>query len=177
MDRIRLGKYHATGPAGEDSNPLWWRLLAPLARRSRRLRALGYGLPRSRLRTALVWRYYRDIADDINAGDVDRHLPAVDPNAEIRIVMETFRGREAKEALLDFRESFPNFGVEMREVVNPDGPHVLLFGRVMGDGSVSGVSLQENHWGLRVKIHAGMAIEIQAHQDRAEALEAVGLSE
>jgi hypothetical protein len=137
VERIRIGKYHAVVPPGHADNPIWWRLAGPVTRRSRRVRAFFFDLPRSRVRTAFPVRYYRDIVRDMDAGNIKRHLRATDPEARVDLFgMETFRGREgAEEALGQWRQSFPDLQIQMFEFINPEGPSVLCIGPAVGEGA------------------------------------------
>jgi hypothetical protein len=174
---IRIAKNHAVLPPGHRDNPLWWRLLAPITLRSQRLRAFIYDLPRSRVRTAAVVRYFRLIVDDIGGGNFDRHLPNIADDASITLFdMEDFRGPSgASEAVRHWQQSFPGLKSEMLEFINSDGPDVLCLGRLTGDGAASGVHVGQDLV-LRIKVVDGMAVEASLSNSRAEALEAVRLS-
>ena len=184
MAGMHVSKYHAVlrqdrgnAPAGRAVD-LGWRLVAPIFRRSRPLRAFFYELPRSRLRTALVVRYYRDIVRDMATGDIARHLRAIDAEAEVSLFrMETFSGRSGAEAALrQWRESFPDLDLEMAEFINPDGPNVVCVGRLVGGGATSGatVALQLV---FTITVVGGMAVGLRLSDSKREALEAVGLRE
>jgi len=180
MSRVRVSKFHAVLPPGHRDPPwaLWSPIVAAFALRSQRARTFFYGLPRSRVRTALVFRYYRDIIRDITNGDIRRHRRVIDPNASVTLFdMETFRGPAgAEEAVKQWHQSFPDLRYEMSEFINPDGPHVLCVGRLTGGGAISGANVMQELM-FSIKIVDGYAVELSLSNDRADALEAVGLSE
>ena len=181
---MRISANHAVMAPGHKGSIWWrlldaaWRLVSPLFRRSRRLRAFFYGLPRSRLRTALVVRYYRDIMADLDAGNITRQLPAIATDAEVRLFeMEDFRRPEgAEQALRQWREIFPGLKLEMSEFINPDGTDVLCIGRAAGGGASSGAAVNLEI-ALAIKVIDGMAVELSMTRSKPEALKAVGLRE
>jgi hypothetical protein len=175
---IGIGKCHAVLPPGHRDNPLWWRLVAPMILRSQRMRAFVYELPRSRVRTAMVVRYFRDTLDAIGAGNIDSYLPTIADDASVTLFdMEDFRGPSgAREAVRQWQQSFPGLTIEMSELINPDGPDVLCVGRATGDGVVSGAHVDLDLM-FRLKVIDGTAVELSLSNNRAEALEAVGLRE
>ena len=123
-------------------------------------------------------RYYRDIVEDMANGDIARHLPAIDPDAEVSLFdMENFRGPQgAQEALRQWREMFPDLDVEMAEFINPDGADVVCAGRIAGGGATSGAAVALELF-FSLKVVGGMAVKLRFSNSRAEALEAVGLRE
>jgi ketosteroid isomerase-like protein len=119
-----------------------------------------------------------------NRGDFEAAFALFHPHIEL-IAAGTFitlgydpvyRGREER---IRFQErwhaDWGEFRFEPEEVIDL-GDRVLLVGRVKGSGLSSGVAV-DNHWTDVLTISAGRVIREQVFFDRAEALEAAGLSE
>ena len=89
---------------------------------------------------------------------------------------DTFRGHEGVADLYsEWIDSFEDFRVEVEELID-GGDAVIVMTRLRGRfrGSSEEVDLIEAHvW----KLFDGKAVEIREYRTRAEALEAVGLSE
>jgi ketosteroid isomerase-like protein len=152
--------------------------LAFFARLAWRLR------PRSRLRRALIRRAVQLALEATNRGDFEAGFALYHPDIEL-IAAGTFitlgydpvyRGREER---IRFQErwhaDWGEFRFEPEEVIDLSD-RVLLVGRVKGSGLSSGVAV-DNHWTDVLTISAGRVIREQVFFDRAEALEAAGLSE
>ena len=110
-----------------------------------------------------------DLWMETMATDVEWHVDPQDPETTIH------RGREAvSRYLLDWIETMDTL-VEVRQVFE-GGDQVVAWTRVNSRGEASGVPV-----GLDVAfvftLRNGLATRIQETQDKAEALEAVGLSQ
>ena len=89
---------------------------------------------------------------------------------------ETSRGPDAvREFFRQWIGSFENWGYEVEEVVdNADAVAVRI--RQWGRGKESGVSVDGRFWQIWF-LRDGKAVRVTHRQSKAEALEAVGLSE
>ena len=76
-----------------------------------------------------------------------------------------------------WRAAFPDFRIEIEEIIDA-GEKVIVLGGVRGRGAESGVDVQTSSfpqvWTFG---DAGRPLRVEMYQSRAEALEAVGLSE
>jgi ketosteroid isomerase-like protein len=88
-----------------------------------------------------------------------------------------YRGRkQATEFLESFLEAWDELNWDMREVIDLDGEQVLVVNNVRMRGRASGVDVQAV--GAQVwTIRNGKLQSVKVYQSKAEALEAVGLSE
>ena len=154
------------------------RALYLLGIRSAWVRALFFGMPRSRFRTNFVSRYFWQIIEDMGQARFERFLPSVSPDAEVDLFgLGLYRGRDGwRDALQDFLETIPPESYELVEYLEPGRNDVLLIARWVGDGFSSGISVDE-HMGFVLTIQKGMATWGQLIRTKSEALEAVGLSE
>jgi hypothetical protein len=141
--RIKTGKDYAYFPPGHVETALWAKSIRFIARHSRRVRAFFFEMRHNRLRTHLVARYYRDILNDMQRGDVGRHLAAISPDAETSwFGIEVWRGPQgAARMIQEWQETFDAPVFEMREFINPPGKHVLCVGEVAGQGAGSGATV------------------------------------
>jgi ketosteroid isomerase-like protein len=141
--------------------------------------------PRSRLRRALIRRAVQLGLEATNRGDFEAAFAALyHPDIEL-IAVGTFitlghepvyRGREERIRFQErWRAEWGEFRFEPEELIDL-GDRLLLVGRVTGTGLSSGVAV-DNDWADLFTISAGRAIREQVFFDRAEALEAAGLSE
>jgi ketosteroid isomerase-like protein len=99
------------------------------------------------------------------------HLPPDYPEGE-----PVFEGREGMAKFIGMlRETWSDLRYEPEEFLDTD-EGVIVSGRIVAEGGASGIpiKLETTHaW----TIHAGRATSLQIYRDRAEALEAAGLSE
>ena len=82
---------------------------------------------------------------------------------------------EFEEALDRMRASFGDIRLEVHEVFEAGETAVIVTGRWTGEGTGSGVPL-ENHFASVLTLRGGKVIRYEWFRERAEALEAVGLS-
>jgi ketosteroid isomerase-like protein len=102
---------------------------------------------------------------------VEVHMPPDYPEGEQVLVGR----RGMAELLAMLRDSWTEFRFEPERFIDC-GPRVTVFIRVIAQGSVSGLATEQKTahvWAVR---HGRLA-SIQIYRDRAQALEAVGLSE
>ena len=176
MDRVMIGRHHATFPHGYSTGSAFFVTVFGLATLSRRVRAFFFDLPPSRLRTALVARYYHRLTEQMRDADWT-FLRAVHPDAEMRLFFERYLGREGwKDAVSAWRETFAVAEMELIEFLNPQGRHVVLRLHGGGEAAASGLRIKEAAY-IVLTVEHGMAVRGQVTADRAEALEAVGLSD
>jgi ketosteroid isomerase-like protein len=121
----------------------------------------------------------RAIYDDWLRGEMA--LERFDPNIAI-IESDTIPGAPSAEgidAVRRYIESFANYWAEIRfepqEYIEADD-RVVVVARLVGRGTQSGVEVTRT-WAYVWTIRAKRALRVEAYADRAEALEAVGLSE
>jgi ketosteroid isomerase-like protein len=72
--------------------------------------------------------------------------------------------------------TFEEFSLEPERFIDTDGDHVVVFVRLRGRGRESGAAV-DTPYAHVFKLRDGKVVLIHAYSDRAEALEAVGLSE
>jgi ketosteroid isomerase-like protein len=140
--------------------------------------------PRSRLRRALIRRAAQLGLEATNRGDFEAAFALYHPDIELTATGTfvtlgfdpVYRGREER---IRFQErwhaDWGEFRFEPEELIDL-GERVLLVGRVKGSGLSSGVAV-DNDWADLFTISTGRVIREQVFFDRAEALEAAGLSE
>ena len=115
-------------------------------------------------------------------GDTALFLELLDPDVVWIPLMASLEGRVYRgvdgirqwleEGLLTDWESFVPYAEDFRDL----GDRVLVFGHWRARGRASGVELERaGTWLFDVK--GGKTIRLQTYSDRAEALEAVGMSE
>ena len=121
-----------------------------------------------------------------NRGDLAGAAKDFDPNIEWRIPFqlpdsppdETYRGREGVIRFWEtWRAAFDDFRVELEEIIDA-GDQVIVFAGVRGRGAGSGADVKSPSfpqvWTMGVD---GRPMRVEMYPSRAEALEAVGLSE
>jgi ketosteroid isomerase-like protein len=121
-----------------------------------------------------------------NRGDLAGAAKDFDPSFEWRISLqlpdsppdETYRGPEDIIRFWEtWRAAFDDFRIELEEIIDA-GDHVIVFARVRGRGVGSGADVETptfpQVWTLG---HDGRPVRVEMYPGRAEALEAVGLSE
>jgi ketosteroid isomerase-like protein len=124
--------------------------------------------------------------DAFNRGDLASAAKDFDPNIEWKIPFdlpdgppdETYRGPEAVIRFWqNWRAAFADFRIEIEEIIDA-GDKVIVFGGVRGRGAESGVDVDTPSfpqlWTFR---DDGRPLRVEMFQNRAEALEAAGLSE
>jgi ketosteroid isomerase-like protein len=127
----------------------------------------------------------RQLADAVTRGDPDAFLALCSPDVDWEENTVVFPGlRRRYRGLTELREWFDDafgelwqeFRIEVEEAVDaPDG-RVLAGGRLVGRGRASGVETElRGYWVLWLE--DGKVVRRQVFLDRAEALEAAGLSE
>jgi uncharacterized protein len=124
----------------------------------------------------------RRFHDAFNRRDVDAMVAVWDKDAEFRPIMsaldsQVYRGHDGLRAWLDAIfadwEVFEAYDDEFRDF----GDSVLSFGHWHACGRASGVVLDVDTAAWLVRVREGKIVWWQTFTDRAEALEAVGLSE
>jgi ketosteroid isomerase-like protein len=116
---------------------------------------------------ALLERQFREFYDE----RVEIRMPADYPEGE-----QVLWGREGMVGVIAMlRETWTEFRFEPERFIDA-GDRVVVFIRVVAEGGVSGLAIEQETahlWGVR----DGRLSSIQIHRDRSQALEAVGLSE
>jgi ketosteroid isomerase-like protein len=74
-------------------------------------------------------------------------------------------------------EVFPERRVEALEVIDVDGERVILVSRIVGQSEKFGTELSADYAWLITFEANGKAVRVEAFTDKAQALEAAGLSE
>jgi ketosteroid isomerase-like protein len=116
---------------------------------------------------ALLDRLFREFYDD----RVEIRMPADYPEGEQ--VLWGRKGMVGVVALL--RETWTEFRFEPERFIDA-GVRVVVFIRVVAEGGVSGVAVEQETAHLWC-VRNGRLSSIQIYRDRSQALEAVGLSE
>jgi ketosteroid isomerase-like protein len=123
----------------------------------------------------------RRIAEDYAAGDDQAVIAVIDPNVEFdasrfRPDGEIYKGLEAMlEAQRTWRGTFADWKLEILEV-RDGGDDVLVAGRESGRGKGSGAPIDQTFFAV-FTLRDGKIIRWRHFSNRAEALEAAGLSE
>ena len=141
--------------------------------------------PRSWLRQAIARRYLQHGVEAVNRRDLEAAFVLYHPDVESifdqRVVAlgfePVYRGREARiEAQRRWIDEWGEERTEPEELIDLGGGRLLLLVRNTGKGHSSGAVVDRNNAFL-FTLSAGRVIHEQFFLDRAEALEAVGLSE
>ena len=121
------------------------------------------------------------LAERINAGDIDGMLHLISPEIEYWTREDepdagVFRGhKEFAEFANSWLSAFDEYEVEVYEYIDADD-YVVVPGRARGRGRNSGATVDAHEtWVWRIR--DGKAVECREYADKAQALEAVGLSE
>lgn len=145
---------------------------------------LVWRLPlRSRLRAAIVRRALQLGVEATNRGDLEAAFALYHPDVELVTTGKLdalgfdpmYRGREAR---IRFQQSWHAEWGEFRfepEAFIDLADRVLIVGRMKGSGLASGAPI-DNDWAVIYTVTAGRVIREEVFWDRAEALEAAGLS-
>jgi ketosteroid isomerase-like protein len=118
----------------------------------------------------------------VNRGDLDAAVAGVSPDCEVRlpaILLEAgaFQGREGLRLFWEvWRDTFEDFRMDIEEVIDA-GDMVIVMAAVCGTGKDSGAEVRTPTFPIIWTVQDGEAISMQALPTRAQALEAVGLSE
>jgi uncharacterized protein len=122
----------------------------------------------------------RRVYESLNAGDLSRLAEFVAPEIEIDLTRNVFnpqviRGYEGIEQFgTTLNEVWEDFRFEVEELIDA-GDEVVAALRLVGKGRGSGVPVDQRDIHV-VKLRDGRAVHIAVYRDRAEALDAVGLS-
>ena len=143
--------------------------------------------PRSRLRRALTSRISRQGCEAANRRDFELLLLSFDPDFEMRFdsspvggfvppdLVGVHRGHE--EFLRVWHAAIEAFDLKLEhEEVIDFGDRLLVAGRMTGQGTTSGVTVNEPLFQL-LTLRRGMVIRQEDFVDRGHALEAAGLSQ
>ena len=125
----------------------------------------------------------RALYDATAAGDTGAALARIDPDIEInyRGVVPDLRGRDLRghagvaELMATITGEFSDFEAHPEEVID-GGEHVVVVVFQKGTGRVSGATV-ERRVGQVWTVRDGRAVRWRIFKDKAEALEAAGLSE
>ena len=124
----------------------------------------------------------RRLIDAFNRRDLDAFVELLDPNVEWIPIMAALEGRVYRghkgvrawiEALDEDWEHFEPCFEEFHDL----GDRILIFGHWRARGRASGVELDNQPATWLYKIKEGKVVRMRTFTDRAEALEAAGLSE
>jgi ketosteroid isomerase-like protein len=149
------------------------------------LTAAVWRLPsRSRLRQFMLRRSVISGWQGINRGDLevglafyDEHVESVFDSGFAALGFENTHGRDVRrEALSRVLAEFREFRFESDELIDLGDDRLLVLGRMRGSG-LSSAATFDNEWANLVTISKGRVIRDQVFRDRAQALEAVGLTE
>ncbi len=140
---------------------------------------------RSRLRRIMLRRAARLGLEAANRGDFEAAFSVYHDDIEVTLEPQlvslgfdpVYRGREAR---IGFQERWVaelgDFRFAPEELIDVGDGRVVVVGRVEGRGLSSGAGF-ESDWGVLFTVSAGRIARERFFIDRAEALEAVGLSE
>jgi ketosteroid isomerase-like protein len=125
----------------------------------------------------------RDAYEAWNRGDLSPVLETLHPEVEFSQPpgfpgMGVYRGREEVEsAFKELTATFEDFKTEAEEIIDLEDGRLLAFVRLSGYGRGSGAPFEVKGAQLFTPAPDGRLLRLQAFFDRAEALEAAGLSE
>jgi ketosteroid isomerase-like protein len=124
--------------------------------------------------------------DAFNRGDLAVAAQGFSPDIEWRVSLqlpdsppdETYRGPEGVMRFWEtWRTAFDDFRLEVEEIIDA-GDRVVVFAAVRGRGAGSGVDVKTPSFPqVWTMDDEGRPVRVEMYQSRAEALEAVGLSE
>jgi ketosteroid isomerase-like protein len=118
--------------------------------------------------------------DSFNRRELAAAVEAFDPDAEwipylAALEEHTYRGRDQIEAMWrDVLRDFPDFRIELMEVVTDRGDTIVVKVEFQGMGRASGADTRTTVFQV-ASFRDGKVTRVQGFRDRAEALEAVGL--
>ena len=150
--------------------------------------ALALALPQGRLRRVLLVRVVRAAMDAISQQDMGLMRALGAPGFEGRFAPQivamvghdgpVVHGPEGVVAFMDsWYESWGEFGVVVREVIDLGGGRMLLLNHLRATGASSGVAVDEQREAQLWEFRNGLAVRYQQWLNWNEPLEAVGLSE
>ncbi len=144
------------------------------ARRSRWLRSGMDAMPKSRLRSHIVGRYFKQIYDDLSAGST-RFSIGVHPRASLRLFdIGTWEGPEGwANALQGWLDSFHHPVLEMREWLQGEGSYMVAVGELRDHRG--GVVPVRQEFALCVRTADGSAMWGHVFNRKEDALKAAGL--
>jgi ketosteroid isomerase-like protein len=88
-----------------------------------------------------------------------------------------YRGRDGvRQRLEEWLESFDDYRFEVQRIVDCGGDDVLVVGREVARGAISGAEVRADDYEL-LTIREGMIVRIREFYDEQDALEAAGLEE
>ena len=129
------------------------------------------------------WKNPRSIAAAVEAHDLWPEWVEVfekaHPQVEWETVFlgETFRGQlEAARAWDDFLTWAEDYRPSLEDAADLGGDHVFAVIALVGQGKNSGLRMDARFFDV-ITVREGLIVRIQEHTARAEALEALGLSE
>ena len=120
--------------------------------------------------------------DNFNRRELATAVRAFDPDAEwipylAALEEHTYRGRERIEAMWrEVLRDFPDFRIELMEVVADRGDSIVVEVEFQGMGRASGAGTRTAVFQV-ASFRDGKVARVEGFRDRAEALEAVGLRE
>ena len=120
----------------------------------------------------------RAICEDFARGDYETALKRLDENVEFvsHASGRSWDGREeTRQGMTSFMETWDDYYYEVRDVIDR-GDQVLVEGWQRARGKSSGVDVSEPIYTV-FTVRGGSVTSYRLFRDRAEALEAVGLSE
>jgi ketosteroid isomerase-like protein len=118
----------------------------------------------------------RDGVDAYNRGDVEALLDRYHPEVEfVTLLLGNYRGKEAlRQLMAENRENLSGYRYELDEVIDA-GNTVIAVTRLGGAGRVSKIELGDPI-AFSFTFRDGLIIRQQTFRDKADALEAFGLS-
>jgi uncharacterized protein len=125
----------------------------------------------------------RDAYESWNRGDPDLFLDSLHPEVEFHQAagfpgMGVYRGpKGVASALRELTTAFEDFKAEPEEIIELEDGRLLAFVRLSGYGRGSGAPFNVTGAHLLTPAPDGRLLRFEAYFDRAEALEAAGLSE
>ena|SRR5688500_3882469 len=144
--------------------------------------------PRSRLRRAILSRYFRRAFEAVNRRDFQLFFLFLDPEVVFRYdespvggfvppdLLGEHRGHEGYRRNWELAdEAFADLRLELEEVIDY-GDQVLTACHYLGHGRTSGITVNEPFFQV-ISLRRGLVIRQEDFADREKALEAAGLSE
>jgi ketosteroid isomerase-like protein len=122
----------------------------------------------------------RSAFDSFNRRELATAVEAFAPDAEwvpylAALEEATYRGRDQIEAMWrDVLRDFPNFRIELMEVVADQGDTIVLKVEFQGMGRASGADIRTTVFHV-ASFRGGKVTRVVGFRDLAEALQAVGL--
>ena len=123
----------------------------------------------------------RDGYDSFNRGDIEEIVATLDPDIEWwpatdEPITQPYRGHDGYRTLVaEIREYVPDLQAEIEEIFAV-ADRVVTCLRFWGRGRDSGVPVEIRETNV-ARFRDGKIVEVREYRDKAEALEAVGLSE